>query len=89
MNSISLEDDKNPYNDKETEDMLRHFKLEYFLMTNALSFIFTEAILINGNFYNLKCRGTIPANANLILWCCLIPRALRYLYYAISLEKGN
>lgn len=47
MNSKYLEDDKNPYNDKKTEDMLRHFKLEYFLMTNALSFIITEAILLS------------------------------------------
>ena len=47
MNSDDLEDDKSPYNDKNTEDMLRHFKLEYFLMTNALSFIITEVILLS------------------------------------------
>jgi hypothetical protein len=89
MNPDNLLEDKNPYNDKDTEDMLRHFKLEYFLMTNALSFIITEAIFLSNKFYDLNCRGPITHHMHIILIACMVPRVLRYIYYSISLIKGN
>jgi hypothetical protein len=89
MNSVQLTKDLNPYNDKETEDMLRHFKLEYFLMSNALSFIITEAIFLSKKFYDLECRGHISHKMDVLLICCMVPRVLRYLYYSIALCYGN
>ena len=89
MNALMLELDKNPYNDKETEDMLRHFKLEYFLMTNPMAFIITEALLLSQRFYHLECRGEISHNMKVCLICCIVPRALKYLYYSLSLKFGN
>jgi hypothetical protein len=89
MNAESLTEDKNPYNDKETEDMLRHFKLEYFLMTNALSFIITEFILLCDNLYGINCLGPITSTMFSVMVACMVPRILRYIYYSISLSKGN
>ena len=89
MRDEDLKKDKSPYNDKETEDMLRHFKLEYFLMTNALAFIITEAILMSRQVYDLKCRGLITESTKFTLVCCMLPRIARYIYYSISLIKGN
>jgi hypothetical protein len=89
MNPKLLEKNKSPYDDMATEDMLRHFKLEYFLMTNALSFIITEVLLLSNRFYNIDCRGTFTTNAKILLICCMIPRILRYAYYSVAILKGN
>lgn len=87
-NAMNLLLDKNPYNDQDTEDMLRHFKLEYFLMTGTSTFIITELVFILG-YYDLKYRGPITTDCIMILGACMVPRILKYIYYSISLVKGN
>lgn len=68
--------------------MLRHFKLEYFLMTNASAFIITEIVFLK-NFYHIADRGPVTDTDKVLLICCMIPRILRYIYYSISLALGN
>jgi hypothetical protein len=88
QNAKNLEADRNPYNDKDTEDMLRHFKLEYFLMTGSSAYIVTEIVLIMG-FYDLKKRGPITHDCIMLLTASMVPRILRYIYYSLSMIKGN
>lgn len=87
-NPENKEYDENPYNDADTEDMLRHFKLEYFLMANSSAFVITEIVFLCG-FYKIKDRGPVTDADKLQLICCMIPRILRYIYYSISLALGN
>lgn len=68
--------------------MLRHFKLEYFLMTNTSAFILTEIVFLNG-FYHVADRGPITKHDKILLVCCMVPRVLRYIYYSLSLVFGN
>lgn len=88
QNAKNLEADKNPYNDSDTEDMLRHFKMEYFLMTGASAYIVTEVVLILG-YYSLDKRGPITSELKILLVACMVPRVLRYIYYSLSMMKGN
>jgi hypothetical protein len=68
--------------------MLRHFKLEYFLMTNSSAFILTEIVFLNG-FYDVLQVGPLTNHDKVCLICCMVPRILRYIYYSLSLAFGN
>lgn len=57
-------------------------------MTNASAFVLTEIVFLNG-FYHVADRGPITKHDKILLFCCMVPRVLRYIYYSLSLVFGN
>ena len=56
-NTYEIEHDSNPWNNKDTEDFLRHLKREYFTMTYTIAFVFMEVTLGFTDFFDINSYG--------------------------------
>jgi hypothetical protein len=79
----ALESDDNPWNNKDTEDFLRHLKEEYFLLVqNAALSVMDMLIPFGAGFYWIKYDEFGPRNfwiSGVLGIICIIPR----LYYTV------
>ena len=82
--------DNNPWNDKSTNDFLRHVKLEYFLFTFQLSLLLTEIVIGFTSLHHMNWFG--PRSFDLtgrILLICMMPHLIKLMGYSMLLYYGN
>lgn len=89
-NEQKSEKDNNPWNDKNTNDFLRHIKLEYYLISLHLSLMLTELLLMLSGIHHVDWFG--PQDFDVVgrlLAICVMPHLIKLMGYMLLLCYGN
>lgn len=84
QNTHEIETDDNPWNNKNTEDFLRHLKREYFTMSYSIAFLLLELTTGFSNMWNIDVFGPKDMSVSgALLIMCMVPRFIKLISLSV------
>lgn len=88
-NTYEIENDDNPWNNKDTEDFLRHLKREYFTMVYSIAYLAMEITCGFTDLWEIEAFGPRDLSVSgFILITAMIPRVVELSALVVFSLKG-